>query len=317
MEEGPDRDALIGEILDLDRRCRELESLAGKSTLFAGKAATMGRQMLLYSVFGRSLTRNLGRLIASVREKRGPLFGPELAKTLDSAVNKLIGYKRWLVLFGSLAALPGLISMILLWQQNDVLDRELDNVHTDSKQWERGEYLATIYSVRDRSDLGYTTTPIFSASSRGEAVLKLIEHDRSELRRHRKRDILGLNQMVDISLAPLRDVDFSALPGKPPVKFVGVGFNGSNFLNASFEACELENVWFSTGSLENANFRGTTCRRVDFDKTYLFGVDFRGATFENCNFEEAVYDAGTQWPEGFRPEEFGAVMYRENQEGQQ
>lgn len=309
VESGLDRDRLIDEILALEAETRAVEARLDVHRKRRGRARALGRKLFLYATLGRRLTIDLGRLIVAVREGREPLFGREMARTLDSASRKLVGYKRWVVLFGLLAALPGSVSVYLLWQQNQVVAVEKENAIADSGNTERGRLLTLIYSTYDKSPTGLTTTPIHSAMNRRRAVLRLIERDREFLIRTQEDDHLGLNRMVDLSNAPLRDVDFSAIPGEPKAEFTKVGFVGSNFENASFAGCKLDHVWFSGAALWYTDFRDAVCRDTSFDDAYLIGVDFRGAELTGCEFAGASYDKTTRWPEGFDPDAAGAKLF--------
>ena len=317
MEGNRDRHATTDEIIDLDARCRELEAALGKSLIRQSLTRGWSRKAFLYTIFGRRLTLNLGQLIIAMREKKAPILGREMAQTLDAALRKLIGYKRWLVLFGSLAALPGLISLILLWQQNAVVATEVENVAADTQNGERGTLLTVIYSSTDRSEFGALTTPIYSTTNRARAVLRLIERDRAELLSTEERDLMGLNHFVDISQAPLGGVDFSPAFGDEPTEFYEVSFMSSNLLEASFDNCKLERVWFSSSFLWNTTFQGAVCKRVDFADTSIKGVDFRTTELIDCSFAGATFDADTEWPEGFDPIAAGATPFEPNPGGAQ
>lgn len=312
MEPAGEKEALIDEIVLLEAEIRALEDKRSQQRARGRKVSTFGSKAFLYAFFGRRLTRSLGDLIVSVSMKREPVFGPAMAKTLDAASLKLIGYKRWLVFFGALAALPGIISVVLLWQQNLAVAQETENTVADATNTERLRLLQMAYLTYDKSPYGQLTTPAHSAANRRRAVLNLIEKDAAELARTEDEDLFELNRMVDLSRAPLKGVDFSPLPGESQV-FRDVGFVSSNFEDASFENCEFDHVWFSNAMLWRTNFRGSICRNVSFDETSIIGVDFRETTFIDCDFTGAVYDPSTQWPEDFDQRAAGALPYEEAQ----
>ena len=303
------REAAIPRILELERLINELETQAEKGRRRRSKLARVGIKTGLYAILGRGLTLSLGELLEAVRQNKRPYLGKELAKTIDLASRKLIGYKRWLLALGLLAATPGIVSMILLWQQNLTVAKVKDDTVSSLENGERVILLATIYDTWDKSELGMLTNPKSSPINRRDAVFRLIERDAEELAEVEEQDLLNLNRMVDISIAPLNEVDFSPLPGKPAYRFHNIGFVNSNFENASFEGCSFERVWFSAAYLWNTNFRNTRFLNTSFDEASIRGADFTGAVFENCDFSNAQFDDATLWPEGFDPEEAGAVRF--------
>lgn len=314
MEPAGEKEALIDEIMALEAEIRRFEGKQARQKAAGVKLASLGGKVFLYAFLGRHLTRSLGRLIVSVGEEGEPIFGPSLARTLDAAILKLMGYKRWLLIFGGLAAVPGMISVALLWQQNLAVGRETDNTVADAANNERLRFLQLIYSTYDKTESGLLTTPVISAANRRDAVLHLIDRDAVTLAETEERTILNNTRMVDISVAPLNGIDFSPLPGETQV-FREVSFTNSNFQDSSFENCEFEQVWFSNAILWNTNFRGAVCRRTFFDEARILGVDFRETEFLDCDFSGALFDEETRWPEGFDPFEAGARPFPKEPEG--
>ncbi len=313
MEPAETKETLIDEIVGLESEVRRLEEHRARQRSRGVKAASLGGKAFLYTFFGRHLTRSLGRLIVSVREGNEPVFGPAMARTLDAALLKLMGYKRWLLVFGALAAVPGMISVVLLWQQNLAVAEEKALTIADSVNAERGELLGIIYRTRDRTPDGQLTTPVHSAANRRRAVLRLIERDAEELARTEERDLFGLNHLVNLSRAPLGDVDFSPGPDEPTQRFAQVSFTGSHFQNASLAGCDFEDVWFSGARLWFTDVTGASFRRVKFDGANLIALDFREVELVDCDFTGAVYDESTRWPEGFDPRAAGAIPFAETQ----
>lgn len=297
---------ILARILELEAACEEFEKKA--ATAGKRRARIFGKlqKFALHMVFGRQLTESLGELLHSVKSGKRPYLGQELAKTLDAASRKLIGYKRWLFALGALAALPGIVSMVLLWQQNLAVAKAKDDKISDIENSERVILLTTIYTTFDKSEAGMLTTPFYSAVNRREAALRLIERDGRELKETEEADILGLNRMVDLSIAPFNGVDFSAAPGVPPTQFSDVSFVNSNLEEAIFENCEFRHAWFSFAYLWRTNFRKARFVNTSFDNASILGADFTGATFDACDFTEAVYDKATRWPDGFDPVAAGA-----------
>jgi hypothetical protein len=302
-----DREAAVQSILDmqaeLDRRSRALE----KKQTFRKRVAKVFKLGIIHLLIGRKLTRALTDLLNAVHSRKRPYLGTELAQVLEAINRKVMGYKRWLIIIGLLAALPGFISVSLLWQQNTTVEEGKINKIADLRNNNRVELLITIYHTTDKSESGLLTTPFFSASNRRNAVYELIEWDAQRLESLEEADILNLNRMVDLSVAPLNDIDFSAIPGESPFVFKNIGFVNSNFENTSFEGCAFERVWFSNAQLYGTNFRGARFKDVLFDEALIIGADFSQAEFILCNFQGAQFDPTTRWPEGFDPVSEGAI----------
>lgn len=305
------REDIVGQILTLEARCDSLRADADQFRDRTKKTSSFGSRLLVRLALGRRLSHAMGSFLATVKERRGPVLGPELARTLDAASRKMIGYKRWLLIFGLLAATPGIVSVILLWQQNNAVAETKENAVAGRESGERITLLTTIYNTRDKTEGGRLTTPWNSPQSRRDAVLRLIERDRAELVSTREKDILDTSHMVDISMAPLNKVNFSPLPGSPPTRFERIGFVNSNFEDASFRNCSLHRVWLDNAYLWNTDFRDTKFVDVSFLDANIRGADFTGATFHECQFKGAQFDPATKWPAGFDPAAQGATPFPE------
>jgi len=300
------RNSTILRILELQARLETSD--ADKKVLVSKRSGNLLKTSLVWTVFGRRLSQAFGELLIAVKEERRPYLGSELAQTLEALSRKVMGYKRWILLIGFMTALPGFVSVALLWQQNSTVARTKENTLNDLSNNERVVLLRTIYDTYDKSEAGMLTTPIASAPNRRNAVFRLIERDAETLRHQEKADLLGLNHMVDLSIAPLNDVDFSPIDAEQAFHFRNVGFVNSNFEDASFAECRFTNVWFSSAYLWKTDFRNAQFMGVAFDQASILGADFTGATFEQCDFSGAFYDSKTRWPDGFNPEAAGAQL---------
>ncbi|MCB1078724.1 MAG: hypothetical protein KDM64_12930, partial [Verrucomicrobiae bacterium] len=194
MEPAGDKEFLIDEIVTLEAELRRLERKDARHRVRRGKLASMAGKVFLYTFFGRKLTHYLGNLIVAVSTGEEPFFGRAMARALDAASMKLIGYKRWLFAFGALAALPGVISVVLLWQQNLAVADETARTVADTTNSERLDLLRMIYLTYDKTPFGSLTTPMHSAANRRRATLLLIERDAAELARTEEEDLLNLNR---------------------------------------------------------------------------------------------------------------------------
>ncbi|MCP5534662.1 MAG: pentapeptide repeat-containing protein [Akkermansiaceae bacterium] len=316
--EPPDeRAALTDEIIALQEEYASLKAAEEKSRQRISRIAHISNRTLLYLFLGPRLTNRLGELIYVAKERREPIMGTSLAKVLDSASRKMTGYKRWAVMFGLIAAIPGVISMTLLWQQNIVVKRETDNSLADIQGRSRLDLLLTIYSSEDKDPESTLLTPSYPASLRTAAALKLIEMDTAA---HRKIQAKAEAETpdywrVDLARAPLAGVNFTPSDQNATQTLDRVSFMGSNFFNASFENCDVTDSWFDGALFIQTNFRNTRLTRCAFPGAFFTAVDFSSATFEKCDFKGAKYDRATTWPAGFDPVAAGAILTDLSQKG--
>lgn len=312
-EQGMDREAMIERILFLQQELAKRDKQSRDPGQQWRQLVRLFKLVVVYFILGRRLSRALADLIRVVKERKRPYLGSELARALDAASRKVMGYKRWLLLLGIMAALPGFVSVVLLWQQNQVVKHAKIDRLADLRNQQRVELLTTIYQTHDKSEAGLLTTPVFSASNRRQAVLELIHLDAGRLEQRGEADGLNLNRMVDLSVAPLNGIDFSTIPGESAWNFRNIGFVNSNFENTSFSGCRFENVWFSHAQLYGTDFRAATFTDVDFSNARIVGADFRGAEFLRCDFSGAQFDESTRWPEDFDPTAAGALKMEDHE----
>lgn len=310
-----ERSVLIDEIIAMESELATLKSQEQKSRQRIGRTARLTNRAFLYILLGPRLTKRLGALLHSAKEKKEPILGTRLAKVLDSASRRMTGYKRWIVIFGLIAALPGIISLILLWQQNEAVERETLNTIADIENRARLDLLLTIYTSEEKDPDGAMITPSYPASLRSEAALELIKMDSQSYRNAEKELGEPFLWRVDLSQAPLARVNFSSPDPDETQAIQKTSFISSNFYRASFHHCQLVDVWFDSATLIQTNFRKATLTRVTFPGAMLFSVDFTGATFEECDFKGAKYNTLTRWPKGFDPVSAGAILINPNGEG--
>ncbi|MEM1443165.1 MAG: pentapeptide repeat-containing protein [Verrucomicrobiota bacterium] len=295
----------MAEVLALEEECVALREEANEAQKRVGLVGGVARSLMIQILLGRRLPRELGVLWSSMQKGADPLLGPELSAVLDAATRRILGYKRWILLFALLAATPAILSMFLLWQQSNAVAREKDAALADSRLVDRSRQLATIYLTQSGEEVESLTTPLSSMASRRAAVFRLIELDSLDLQSSTsaidEEELQKAVRMVDLSIAPLAHVDFSPFPGDPSAAFVQVSFVNANLEGANFSRRELTDVWFDNANLRGSQFVDSVCLRVDFRKADLAGADFTGATLADCLFEGAKVDATTIWPEGFSP----------------
>jgi len=140
------------------------------------------------------------------------------------------------------------------------------------------------------------------------------------------------NLVIELSGANMRNADFFKVDFDE-VDLSGVDFQQSvlmyvNFQRSSLKRSDLSNsklyvVEFDGADLAGLRAIGTSFAFTDFAGANLCGASFKGidpkatsiseakelsAVFTACNFEGAVYDHETTWPDGFDPFRNGAVL---------
>ncbi|MGB1259535.1 MAG: pentapeptide repeat-containing protein, partial [Akkermansiaceae bacterium] len=244
----------------------------------------------------------------STKQGDEPLLGAKLAYVLDAASRRITGYKRWAVIFGVIAALPGIVSLILVWQQNRVVSRETDNTLADIRNRSRLDQLLIVYTSEEKDAQTALMTPTHASSLRKEAALALIEMDSNAYRAAEKSRDIEFDWRVDLSIAPLERVNFSPLDAVEPRVMERVSFMNSNLFKSSFAHCHLTKIWFDSATLIQTQFDGAVLSDCAFIGAKLIDVDFSKAAFVRCDFKGAQYNEGTRWPEGFDPVAAGAQL---------
>jgi len=96
----------------------------------------------------------------------------------------------------------------------------------------------------------------------------------------------------------------------------GADFSDANLSGASLQGCDLRSASFEGATLKETTLYLADLRGADFSSAKIFKVNFRQARLEGANLCSAqlddsevlaTYDDTTTWPEGFKPEERGAV----------
>ena len=87
--------------------------------------------------------------------------------------------------------------------------------------------------------------------------------------------------------------------------FIDRDFTGVDFSGLKFSAISFKRVNFTDANLSNTRNPFTIYMDCNLQRTDLRGADFSGAFFLRSNFEGAIYDGNTQFPENFNPERHG------------
>jgi hypothetical protein len=314
-EEQSEHTTITDEVLVMQEELATLLEAEKKSRQRAGRFARVGNRALLYLFLGPRLTHRLSELLYVAKERKEPILGTSLARVLDSASRRMTGYKRWAVIFGLIAAIPGIISITLLWQQNKVVKRETENTLADIGSRERLDLLLTIYTSEEKDPESAVITPTYSATLRSEAALKLIKMDTEAYNQREVDPELPAYWRVDLSHAPFAKVTFSDPDPNKTRLLSRVSFNQSNFFKASFSKCILTDGWFDGAVFIQTDFSGCKFVRCTFPEAVFVSTDLTNTTFENCDLKGAKYDKNTLWPDGFDPKEAGAILMGSGQEG--
>ena len=115
---------IIAEIVALEGDCAALREMLAQKKAGKKRSVVRTRKALGLVILGRRLTVSLGDFLATVRNSPRDVMGPELARTLDALSLRMIGRKRWITLLAMFAAIPGVISLWLGFQQNHLTDQE-------------------------------------------------------------------------------------------------------------------------------------------------------------------------------------------------
>ena len=82
----------------------------------------------------------------------------------------------------------------------------------------------------------------------------------------------------------------------------GALLKGSSLLRCAFTCCNLKGTSFKDADCTGSDFRHSDCRGANFSGTTLTRCKTKGA-----NFEGALYDSKTNFPESFYPLKRGMV----------
>jgi hypothetical protein len=117
-----------------------------------------------------------------------------------------------------------------------------------------------------------------------------------------------------ITEANLQKTDFSA------ANLEGAYLGFSNFHGALFMAANLRKASLTEANLESANLSHADMReaklyKANFTKAKLSNTNLAKITwFDGANFQEAIYDHRTIWPDGFDPVAAGAILVEDEDE---
>jgi uncharacterized protein YjbI with pentapeptide repeats len=89
-----------------------------------------------------------------------------------------------------------------------------------------------------------------------------------------------------------------------------VDLTGANLSSADFTEAWIFRSNFTGANLTNAKLNGTNFAETELKFALLNGADFTGSKL-GANFSGAKCDTKTIWPEGFDPEEAGAILIKD------
>lgn len=113
-------------------------------------------------------------------------------------------------------------------------------------------------------------------------------------------------EACDLADADMKDAVFGA-----GTKFYRCTLNGADLRGADFAGASIDSVNFRGADLRKAkNLRNL--RRVNFQRADLRGADFSqlALPLQEVEWEDALYNAETKFPEGFDPAAAGAHLTR-------
>ena len=89
---------------------------------------------------------------------------------------------------------------------------------------------------------------------------------------------------------------------------IGTHLKGSSLIGADLSAADL-----TKANLENVDMTSADLRNAWFKNANLCGTILSGANIKKAVFQGAQYNSNTKWPEGFDPQDAGAVLEDEQQ----
>jgi len=140
------------------------------------------------------------------------------------------------------------------------------------------------------------------------AVQKIKSKDLSGLNL-RGADLSGVKfDQMDISATNLRGANLSH------ARFTGVSCEESDLSDANLSGSYLYDTDLKETFMLRANLSGAELRAVDLEYTSLYEAILNGANLSSAkiyytDLRKAKYDDETIWPEGFDPQDAGAVGY--------
>ncbi|MFF2883978.1 pentapeptide repeat-containing protein [Bacillus toyonensis] len=129
-----------------------------------------------------------------------------------------------------------------------------------------------------------------------------------------QRVILNGYDLTDTSFryTNLRGADLSS------ANLSGSDLTGSYLMVAVLEKVNLKGAILRNAKLNGADLISADLSGANLSEADVWKADFSGANLSNANmsclrineatFEGALYDKNTIWPEGFNPEEIGAIL---------
>jgi len=122
---------------------------------------------------------------------------------------------------------------------------------------------------------------------------------------------------ADLQDCDLKESDMSEVQLEGP-ELIGAKLTGAILLNIGLEKTNLSNLdltnvnlqggWFRESDLTNTILKGANLSYADLQKADLRGTNLAEANLEGSILDGASYDKDTIWPEGFEPDELGAVF---------
>jgi hypothetical protein len=108
-------------------------------------------------------------------------------------------------------------------------------------------------------------------------------------------------QVADWTIAYLRGAELrGAFLG-------GVDLFGADLVAADLRGAELSGANLSDADLRGADLRGANLCAADLSDAKLLAADLRDTLLRAANFEGALYDNSTAWPDDFDPVAAGAI----------
>lgn len=324
------KEELIEKIILTHQECAEIRERLDARRRRSRKIWYIVLRRIVRLVLGRKLLRSFEDLLGTLKRDISRFPTRELSRLLDAATSKFVGEKRWVTILSIAAAIPAVISLVLLAEEKQIAVEQKKNAEFTARLTRRSVLLSQIYNTTGAIKENVDIFPLLPNRVRKDAVLSLIDLD-TEILSDRPTDVFGEPSHINLASAPLAYIDFSPGLGESPLEIYRVAFSGSGFQLATFArvrfdscnflTCEFDGAKFTDAVFENcifqrADFRDSqtsqvTFKECDFRNANLKGANFEKAAFsDGCLFENAVFDESTRWPQGVDAEMLGAISVK-------
>ena len=111
---------------------------------------------------------------------------------------------------------------------------------------------------------------------------------------------------ADLSQADLRGVSVRMCDFRD-ANLESANLRDTDFAWADLAGVNLGNAYMFKANLYDTDLTGANLEDADLTEAYMIEADLTGADLERVKLTGARYDGNTKWPEGFDPDQAGAI----------